>query len=116
MKALNKTGAGGKRRLRMILPFLQTLRELKPTQRQILLAHIDIPSCEILYETIANVLSSERVSVKTRRRLKKTLAAHKKCLRVLVNKKKSHANRRKKLYSIAGSPLALVSAIVIFYT
>ena len=97
-----------KRRLREILPFLQTFKDLQPTQRGIMLAHLDDKSCEVLYEAISNVLQNPTVTEAQRKRLKKVLQPHRQCLRSLISRRGSRASKRKKLQQIGGFPFAAI--------
>lgn len=102
-----------RKKLREILPFLQTVKELRPAHRAIILAHLDDSSCEALYEAVYNVLRNPRLSVSQRIQLKKVLQPHKACLRSLVNKKASTKTKRKKLYEVGGFPLTTILATAI---
>jgi Mg/Co/Ni transporter MgtE len=97
-------------RLRKVLPFLQVLRELRPGQRSILLSHLDDESCEMVYEAVANVLKNSKVTAAKRRRLKKALEPHKKCLRTLISKKSSKSTKRKNLAAVGGFPIGTILA------
>ena len=96
------------KRLRKVLPFLQVLRELRPQQRSILLSHIDDESCEMVYEAVANVLKNSKVTSAQRRRLKKALEPHKKCLRTLISNKSSRSAKRKNLLAVGGFPIGMI--------
>ena len=101
------------KRLRKLLPFLQTLKQLRPAQRSILLAHIDDVSCEMLYETISNVLRNGKVTPAQQKRLKKALLPHKSCLRTLMSKTCSKQRKRHNLNQIGGFPLGTILATAI---
>lgn len=102
-----------KKRLREILPFLQTFKELRPTQRCILIAHIDDVSCEVLCETICNVLKNPKVASKQRTKLKRLLQPHKNSLRALSTPSTSKSVKKKKLHQLGGFPLsALLSTAI----
>ena len=103
----------GKKRLREVIPFLQTFKDLRPNQRGILINHIDDKSCEILYEAIANVLRSPRISDGQKKKLRRALQAHKSCLRSLISSKTSKTVKRKKLQQIGGFPLATILATAV---
>ena len=98
----------GRKKLRDILPFLQTFKELRPAQRGILLAHLDDSSCEILCDAVANVLKNPKVNSATRKKLGKSLNPHKVLLRKLANPKESTKSKRKILYKVGGFPLASI--------
>ena len=102
-----------KKHIRKLLPFLQVLKELRPVQRNILLAHIDDKSCEMIYEAISNVLQNSKVSYGSRKRLKKALQPHKRCLRTLISKTCSRSRKRKYLTKIGGFPLGTILATAI---
>lgn len=114
ISCLRKIGTmRGKKKLREVIPFLQTFKDLRPNQRSILIGHIDDKSCEILYEAIANVLRSPRISDGQRKKLRKILQAHKSCLRSLISNKTSRTLKRKKLQQIGGFPLATILATAV---
>ena len=96
-----KIGAEGK----VILPLLNVLRSIKPEQRQILLAHINDKTRDLIYKTISEVLNSERVPFKERLRLKKNLEPYKGDLRYLTHPKKAKKGKEKKLNQIGGGPM-----------
>lgn len=102
-----------KKRLREILPFLQTFKDLRPAQRSIMLAHLDDKSCEILYEAVSNVLRNPTVSAAQRKRLRKVLQPHKHCLRSLISRSGSSANKRRKLQKIGGFPFSAILSTAI---
>jgi len=95
--------------LKRMLPLLQTIKDFKPKQRRsILLNHLDDEACETIYEAVANVLKNERVDPKTRLRLKKKLAPHKKDLRYLASSGKKLALKKRKLAKMGGFPLTAI--------
>lgn len=93
---------------RKLVSFLQTLKELRPVHRSIMLGHLKDESCESLYEVVANVLKNPRLSHKEKLKLKKALSPYKSELRHLANKKKSRVSKHKKLLKLGGSPLASI--------
>lgn len=99
--------------MRVILPFLQIFKELRPNQRTILLSHIDDRSCEAIFEAFANVLRNDKVSPATRKRLKRSLAPHKNCLRTIINRRASCKTKRKKLQQLGGFPFAAIISAAI---
>lgn len=98
----------GKKQLCDILPFLQTFKELHPSQRGIMLAHLDEKSCNTLYETIANVLRNPNLSETRRKKLRGVLHPYKAAFRTLIKTTGNNAAKRKTLYKIGGFPLATV--------
>lgn len=101
------------KRLSKILPFLQTFKELRPSQRGIMLAHLDDSSCKILQETIANVLRNPSVSESRKKKLRKVLQPHKSALRNLARGSSSGGAKKKTLYKIGGLPLAAILSTAI---
>lgn len=101
-------GRSASHRLRSILPFLQTFKDLSSRQRGIMLGHIDDKSCEVVCEAISNVLCNPRVPELHRKRLRRSLMPHKKHLRILLKKGTSKKVKRQKLSEIGGFPLAAI--------
>ena len=74
----------------IILPLLQALYDIKPVNRRsILLNHLDDEACEMIYETIRNVVFNEDLPKNARTRLKKNLAPLKKDVLTLARGKGS---------------------------
>jgi len=104
-----RTATEEQKYLKRMLPLLQTIKDFKPKQRRsILLDHLDDEACETIYEAVANVLKNERVDPKTRSRLKKKLAPHKKDLRYLASFNKKPTLKKKKLVKMGGFPLSAI--------
>lgn len=80
--------------LERMLVFLQTLKELRPKHRIILLSHVDPTSHDCVCEAISNVLRSRRISAAKRGRLRKLLAPHKEVLRRLADGRRRRGSRR----------------------
>jgi hypothetical protein len=108
MSPKTKMSQRGTKRLRTILPFLQTMKELKPAQRGIMLAHLDDNSCQILCEAAANVLTNPRIT-KQRKKLREALLPHKKILRTLATTNGRNVGfKRKTLYKLGANPLGYI--------
>ena len=90
------------------LPFLQTLKEIRPKQRSILLSHLDDEACETVYAAIANVLNNKKVPAKKREKLRKLLAPHKTHLRFMANGKKCNRAKKKRLVQVGGFALGQI--------
>ena len=114
-KQNTKTRRKKRRDLRALIPFLSTFKEIKPSQRGILLAHLDDSACDILCETVSNVLRNPRIKPTLRKKLCKSLHPYKTLLRQLGDSKKSLKFKRKILYKVGGFPLAsILSAAIPF--
>lgn len=98
---------------RAILTFLQTLKGLRPAQRTTILSHLDHESCEVLYETISNVLRNPDVTPSRRIRLRSVLSPHKNTLRFLSSKQRSLSSKKKRLPQMGGFPLAAILSAAI---
>lgn len=96
-----KIGAKGK----VILPLLNVLRSIKPEQRQILLAHFDDSTRDLIYNTISEVLKSERIPLRQRLSLKTKLDPFKSDLRYLTHPRKGKSGKKKRLNQIGGGPM-----------
>lgn len=90
--------------------FLKTLKELKPKQRDVLLQHLDNNSCDILYDTVTNVLNSRLLTEKQKIQLQKKLLPHRSCLQDL-SRASTHLPTRKKKISQAGTGSVLLPII-----
>ena len=109
-----KSHAALAKKAEVVLPLLQSLSDVKPTNRRsILLSHLDDEACELLYETIRHVISNENVTPKDKTRLAKALGPHKKDILSIVDGakgggKKARALKKMKLAQMGGFPLAAV--------
>ena len=93
----------------VIIPLLHTLRTLTPQQRVIILAHLDDVSRDQVCEAITNVLTSEKLPMKEKLRLRSELMEYKDHLRCLTNRKKSsRAAKKKVLLQMGGGPMSRV--------
>ena len=92
---------------KVILPLLGVLKNLKPADRIIILAHLDDLSRDRLYETINQVLSqSSPLPSSKKKLLKRRLWAHRENLRYLTSRKRrSSKEKRRRLVHIGGNPL-----------
>jgi hypothetical protein len=97
---------GGKKSV--VLPLLHVLKSVKPEHRVILLAHLDDPSRDALYEAINRVLKSDKLPARRRRFLKSKLEPYKDHLRYLADASKSPARKKKRLTQIGGGPMTYV--------
>lgn len=102
-----------RRKLRNLLPLLQSLKSVKPDARKVILNRLDDKSLEEINETIHNVLVNTRVPVKQAKRLSKVLQPHKNTLRYLARPSASPRFKRKKIQEMGGFPFtALLSAAI----
>ena len=98
----------------LILPLLNVLRSVKADARQIILAHLDDKTRDLIYETIAKVLQSgEKIPPRRRANLKFQLSPYKDDLRVITHPKKSTKQKRKRLEQIGGKPMQHIIAAAI---
>lgn len=105
---------GKKKKIKHILPLVKTLQDIKPRKnRSILLSHLDDEACQALYETIFNVLYSDKLHPSVRQKLKRILKHYKKPIEYLGNKRHKASLKRKRLVAMGGFPLtAILSAAV----
>lgn len=104
-------GRGGStvKKAEVMLPLLQSLQDFKPANRRsILLSHLDDETCEMLYETIANVIQNEAIPPVTRARLRKALAPHKGAVRYIADKSKPPALKKKKMVQMGGFVMSAI--------
>ena len=93
---------------KVLLPLLAILKSMKPTDRVILMSHLDDVSRDALYETINKVLTSTSVPPSKRRYLKTKLMPFKSDLRFLADRRKSTTSKKKKLTQMGGAPMGVV--------
>lgn len=93
---------------KILLPLLNVLKDVKPEQRIIILAHLDNVTRDALYSTINNVLHNDRIAFRKRLFLKSKLKPFKDEFRFLADKNKSLARKKKKLAQVGGKPLTHV--------
>lgn len=93
------------KRSKVVLPLLHVLKSIKPEQRQIILAHLDDSARDALYQTIGEVLRSDRVPFAKRLFLKSKLGPHRNDFRYLASPNKSATQKRKKLAQIGAGPM-----------
>lgn len=92
--------------LRHQLPLLKVLRDIKPEQRTIILAHLDNQGCSTVINSVKKVLHNKKLNNHTRKKLIKTLSSQKNLFRKLISSKKG--KDRKQLLPAVGSGLGLV--------
>lgn len=102
-----------KKKKKIILPLLHTLKSLKPEQRIIVLAHLNDETKDVLYQTIMWVLRGDKLPPGSRKYLQKKLLPFKKDLRYLGTAEKSPRVKQKKLMQVGGGPLKHVLSIAI---
>lgn len=103
-----------KLKIKKILPFLETLQDVKCGQnRSILLSHLNDEACQTLYQTIANILASDRLHPTVKEKLKNLLRDHKDSFLNIVDEEKSSALKKKELMKIGGFPLSAVLAAAV---
>ena len=98
--------------LRTVLPFLHTLKTLKPAQRIILLDRLDKSSQTALYSALRKVITARATPLKHRTKLKRILAPHKTSLRYLIDAKKPLRLKKKKLVQMGGQFGAVLAAAI----
>jgi len=99
---------GGKKRRAIVLPLLETLKKMHPSSRVILLAHLDDQTRDAIYETIMEVLQSDKIPFRKRMYLRTKLSPFRSEFRDLIDKKKTSNQKKKKLMRIGGAPMSLV--------
>ena len=102
-----------KSKQKVLLPFLNLLKTLKPANRVILLSHLDDKTRDVLYETINSVLKSDSVPMRKRMFLRSKLWPFKEDLRYLANKKRTRKQKRSKLTQMGGAPLGYIVSTAI---
>jgi len=98
---------------KIALPFLTTLKSVRPAQRTIMLSHLDNPSCEIVCQAIGNALHNTVISPVERTDLKNSCAQYKTLLRYLSRPSGSIEWKKKKLPQLGGQPLEMILSSVI---
>jgi len=98
----SRAGLFSKNRLKVTLPLLHCLERMQPTHRSVILAHLDEPSREDIYQSVGEVLRSPEVPDARRLRLKRLLRPYKDNLRYLAREKASPVVKREKLKLIGG--------------
>jgi hypothetical protein len=97
------------RKKRVLLPLLQVLKSMKPEYRVIILSHLDDETRDSLYETITDVLNSDRVPFRRRLYLKSKLSPYKDHLRYLADRNKNSGyGKKKRLAQVGGGPMSHV--------
>lgn len=101
------------KKIKKLLPFLQTMKEMRPAHRTIMLNHLDDESAENICEAAANVLRNDNLTQKQKTRLRRYLNPHKSTLRYITKKQVSIKNKKKKLSQIGGNPLSFILSTAI---
>ena len=91
-----------KNELKEALPFLHTLKTIRPSQRAIILPHLDLAAFEKIFHAIITLLKSPRLSRIRQVELMKHLAPHKASLRFIANKAHPKKLRRHKIKQMGG--------------
>lgn len=92
-------------RRRAMIPLLSVLKSMRPEHRIVVLAHLDDATRDAIYETITDVLQSDKVPIQRRLFLRSKLADHRSDLRYLTDKKRSKIGKKKKLTQVGGAPM-----------
>ena len=95
------------RKKEVVLPLLQCLRHLTPTQRTLLLPHLDDRSTATVCEAVRKVLAA-RLPRLLKDKLKRSLLEHKDSLRCLSSPNRSLSSKRSTLPRMAGAPLSII--------
>lgn len=91
---------------KIVISLLQTLKELKPNHRVILLSHLDDKSTDALFDSIRRVLRASSLPLSTRQRLRRVLSPHKESVRFIADSRNSRVARKKKMVQMGGFPIA----------
>jgi len=117
MIAIMPSSRLSKRRRSVILPLLQTLKDVRPAQRRgIILSHLDSESCADLFEVIRHLLTHVKsLSAYTVKKLRRALGPHKATLKMLLNQRANMLKKRKRMAQMGGFPFtAILSAAIPF--
>lgn len=90
--------------LKRVLPFLDTIKNIRPKQRVLLFSHLDNQTRDLLYASLTYLLTSPKVPVGTRLMLKKKLAPLRESFQTLINRGSSVSKKKKTLIQIGGAP------------
>lgn len=101
-------GIRSKRKQRELLPLLDVLRRVKPSQRVILLSHMSDATKDDIYATVADLLQGRRMPARKRRALKAKLLPFKDQLRFLADGTKSPSQKSKVLVQVGAGPMSVV--------
>ena len=103
------------RKKKVVLPLMQTLVGMTPSQRTIIMHHLDDTSQDMLLDVVQYVLSSSENKLPKEKvqGLSEILSEHKCDLRYMCNNKKSCKLRRRKMKQMGGFPLGLVLSAAI---
>lgn len=94
--------------IRQLLPMLQVLKQMKASDRIILLSHLDDYSKDAIQKTISHVLTSDAVPRRKRKLLIDKLAPYKKRIMYLNSPRASSVGKRKTVVQLGGDPLGYV--------
>lgn len=91
-----------------LIPLLNILKSMKSKDRIIILAHLDEETRDALCATINSVLTSAKVPIETKLKLKKKLYRHKDDFRHLSSEEATTSSKKKKLSQLGGNPMKVV--------
>ena len=106
------------------IPFLQTFKQLKPGDKQILIQHLDKESSALLCEAVANALYNEKVwppSKAARERVRKAVGPHEDNLRAVSGSSRvsgkgqgggGRVSKRESIQALRSSSPEALSALV----
>lgn len=92
----------------IVVPLMQALKKMTPTQRTIILAHLDDKTHATLCDVVSRVVKSKSIPKKRSKSLKKRLAPYKADFRFVTSAKNSAKAKKKRLVQMGGNPLALI--------
>ncbi len=109
------TMAGIRRKKHVLLPLLQTLLGMTPSQRTIIIAHLNEETQDLLMETIKYVMFMGRKKLPQDKleNLGEALAENKCDLRYVCDKGKDCRRRRQRMRRMGGFPLGLILSTAI---
>ena len=97
--------------LRRHIPLLQVLKELTGYQRQIVMDHLDLSSCNALAHSVSTVLHKGQSSVKNKKRIARLIRANKSLFSDIVGTricKKNCQKKKRALARVGGNPLGAI--------
>lgn len=97
--------------VKKIVPFLNTVKDVKKSNRAVLMQHLSEDSCNLLFDTIRNIIKSDTVSPTQKKLLKRKLGRHKSLLRYLSDPSKPINTRRRRMIQ-SGKGLPFLGTIL----
>ena len=97
--------------LRRHIPLLQVLNELKGYQRQIVIDHLDLSSCNALAQCVTTTLHKGQSSAKNKKRIGRIIKENKSLFSSIIgtrNCKKNCQKKKKALARVGGNALKAI--------